>query len=64
MTEFESNLTENQKHFYESKVKYKDVTLDSKEYLDFKNVLNDYLKEIQIEQFICIQKDINQILKI
>lgn len=51
IAEFESNLTDEQRQFYESKVKYKDVTLDDKEYLDFKNVLNDYLKEIQIEQW-------------
>lgn len=51
IAEFEQNLTEEQKHFYESKVKYKDVALDAKEYLDFKNVLNSYLKDIQFEQW-------------
>ncbi|QMS85906.1 DNA primase [Candidatus Xianfuyuplasma coldseepsis] len=51
IVDFEQQLNDEQRHFYESKVRYKGITLDAKEYLDFKNVLNDYLKTIQIEQW-------------
>jgi DNA primase len=49
--EFESQLTNHQKAYYESKVKYKKLDLDDREYLDFKDVLNDYLRMIQIEKW-------------
>ncbi len=45
-------LNEEQRQFYESKVKYKKIILDDQEYVDFKEVLNYYyLNEIQYEKW-------------
>jgi DNA primase len=50
-TDLEPMLSEDQRHFYESKVKYKFIDLSDQEYLDFKDVLNNYLTTIQIEKW-------------
>lgn len=48
--EFVSTLDENERAFFESKVRYKnEITLSDQEYMDFINVLNAYIVELQIE---------------
>jgi len=51
LDELFTSLTEEQKHFYESKIKYKQAELKDQEYVDFKEVLNGYINEIQYEQW-------------
>lgn len=47
----EEVLSNDQKHFFESKIRYKKIELKDQEYLDFKEVLNSYIKEIQLEKW-------------
>ncbi len=48
--EFVATLDENERAFFESKVRYKkEITLSDQEYMDFINVLNAYIVELQIE---------------
>ena len=50
--EFESVLTDEEYNFYKSKILYmKDIKIDDQEYVDFKNVLNSYFLEIQVEKW-------------
>ncbi len=48
---FEEALSNEQMQFFQSKVKYNKIELKDQEYLDFKEVLNSYLTEIQIEKW-------------
>jgi|LGVF01.2.fsa_nt_gb DNA primase len=49
--QFEEALSNEQMQFFQSKVKYNKIELKDQEYLDFKEVLNNYLTEIQIEKW-------------
>jgi len=51
LADFTAQLTDEQRAFFEHKVKYKDQIVEQDEYMDFKDVLNEYLRTIQYQKW-------------
>jgi hypothetical protein len=49
--EFLERLTENERLFFESKVRYNNLVIEHQEYMDFKSVLNFYIIQSHVDQW-------------